>query len=324
MIAAFWLAPLVTTQLEEAVESTNQIMSNLQDFGRQIIGPVISILVIVVVALLLLRLLRTMVQKTIQRVMQRQDKPARELTLKANTLASVVESLGRMLIITIATMMILTNLGVQIAPLIASAGIAGVAIGLGAQSLIRDFINGFLILLEDQYSVGDVVDINGNSGTVEALDLRRTSLRAADGTFIIIPNGDIRTVSNMTKDWSRAVIDVDISYEDDVDRVIEILTDLLAGIERDPVLGDSIIAPADILGIQALGPYQVTIRLMVKTRPSEQWRVTRELRRRIVLALRGAGISVPYPQSVTVVRPNQEMDDQNAAGVDAAVDRRAP
>jgi small conductance mechanosensitive channel len=302
------LAPLesslskLPTTIEGAFSAPDRLVDGLLQLGRDAVGPLLSILVIVVVAFLVLRGLRTVVRHSIARVMERNDETARELMLKANTLSSVLESAARLLVLIVAGMMILSNLGLDIAPLIASAGVAGIAIGLGAQSLIRDFIGGFFILFEDQFGVGDVISVGDQTGTVELLSLRRTGLRAIDGSFIIVPNGDIRTVKNLTKEWSRAVIDVDISYDDDVDHAIAVLRELLEGIEHDPMIGDAVIAPADVLGVQALGQYQVTIRLMVKTRPMEQWRVERELRRRIKATLQQAGITIPYPHSVMLTR----------------------
>lgn len=297
------LDSLFTNAIKQAVSDPDLFAEYLGQLGRQAAGPALSILVIVVVSFLVLRALRMLVQKTIRRLMERSDQPARELTLKANTLSSVVESAGRMVVLIVAGMMVLDNLGFDIAPLIASAGVAGIAIGLGAQSLIKDLIGGFFILFEDQFGVGDVIRVNGAVGTVELLSLRRTGIRGIDGTFIIVPNGDIRLVENLTKEWSRAVIDVDISYDDDVDQAIAVLKDLLEGIENDPELGDAIIAPADVLGVQALGAYQVTIRVMVKTGPTERWRVERELRRRIKRGITEAGITIPYPHNVSIVRP---------------------
>lgn len=299
-------SPSVATAVDtvdKAVDNPDQAFQQFRDWASGAITPAISIIAIVLISFLLLRILRSIVRRTITRLIERGNQPTREVTLKANTLTYVIESAGRLVVIVVAGMMVLSNLGFNIAPLIASAGVAGIAIGLGAQSLIKDFINGFFILLEDQFSIGDVISVNGNGGLVEQLNLRRTGLRTLDGSFIVIPNGEIRTVTNKTKGWSRAMIDVDVSYDDDVDHAITVLQDLLDKFQQDPEFGSVVIAPAEITGVEALGPYQVTIRLLVKTLPAEQWRVQRELRRRIKLAFERAGITMPYPQSVTMVRP---------------------
>jgi small conductance mechanosensitive channel len=246
--------------------------------------------------------MRSLIRRTIPRLIERGNQPKREVMLKANTLAHVIESAGRLIVIVVAGMMILSNLGFNIAPLIASAGVVGIAIGLGAQSLIKDFINGFFILFEDQFAIRDTISVNGNSGLFEQLNLRRTGLRAFDGSFIIIPNGDIRTVTNKTKGWPRAMVDVDVSYEDDVDHAMTVLRNLIADLRDDPNIGGVIIAPPEITGIEALGPHQVTIRVLVKTLSAEQWRVQRELRLQIKHAFERQGLTIPYPHSVSVVR----------------------
>jgi moderate conductance mechanosensitive channel len=308
LVLAAKVSLLITgiTDTIDIVELPNDTATWLSDWGVRagtwLISATLSIGVIVLISLGLLRLLRSVVRRTVERVMERHDQPARELTLKANTLANVIESAGRMVVFIIATMMILSNLGLDIGPLLASAGVAGIALGFGAQSLIRDLINGFFILLEDQYSVGDVVMVNGDSGLVEHLSLRRTALRALNGTVIIIPNGDIRTVSNLTKDWARAVLDIAISYDDDIDHAMDVIREELADVENDPEIGDVIIAPAEILGVTELGQYQVMIRAWLKTKPMEQWRVQRELLRRIKKTLDRNGITIPYPHNVTIYR----------------------
>lgn len=299
----------IASQTDEVVHHMQVNWSSLADFGRTTIGPIISVLVILALALVILRVMRTLIRRMIRRLVERNEKPNRELTLKINTLSSVVESGGRALVIVIAGMMILSNIGINIAPLLASAGVVGIAIGLGAQSLIKDVIGGFLILFEDQYGVGDVISVNSYSGVVEHLSLRRTGLRGTDGSFTIIANGDVRAVQNLTKDWSRAVIDVDISHDDDIDQAVDTLVEMMKDIQDDPELGSAILEPAEVLSVQAMGPYQVTLRVLVKTRPMEQWRVQRELLRRIKKVFYSSGATIPYPRSETVVRA---LDEQTA------------
>ncbi len=300
---AFSLLNNITDSIsEDPGEAVVEAASWLTELIASAIEPAIAITVIVLLAMLALRILRMMVNRAAQKILQRNDRPSRELQLKADTLSSVLENAGRMVVFLIATMMVLSNVGLNIGPLLASAGVVGLAVGFGAQSLIKDFITGFFILLEDQYGVGDVVTINGATGTVEFISLRRTTIRAIDGTVITIPNGEILQVSNLTKDWARAVLDMDISYGDDIDRAIEVISQELEGIETDEQIGDVIIAPAEVLGVIALGPYQVTIRAWVKTQPMEQWGVQRELFKRLKLALDRNGITIPFPHQVTLVR----------------------
>lgn len=315
----------IASQTGDVIDHMQVNWSRLSDFGRATVGPIISVLVIVVLALAILRVMRTVIRRMIRRLVERNEKPNRELTLKINTLSSVVESGGRALVVVIAGMMILSNIGINIAPLLASAGVVGIAIGLGAQSLIKDVIGGFLILFEDQYGVGDVISVNSYSGVVEHLSLRRTGLRGIDGSLTIIGNGDVRAVQNLTKDWSRAILDIDISYDDNVDHAIRVLSDLMDGIEDDPIIGSAVVAPAEILGVQALGPYQVTIRVLVKTQPMQQWGVQRELLRRVKATLDTEGITIPYPHNVTVVRPTHGREaEQSALLVAAGLEPQAP
>lgn len=292
----------VSTVTGDTVEVAGEAATWFSELVARATGPAIAIAVIILLALLALRLLRMLVSRAVRRVMDRHDQPARELKLKADTLANVIESLGRMLIMLIATMMVLSNVGLDIAPLLASAGVAGLAIGFGAQSLIKDFISGFFILLEDQFGVGDVISVNGATGSVESLSLRRTAIRALDGTVVTIPNGEILQVSNLTKDWARAILDIDISYDDDIDRAMEVIADELEGIENDEKIGHVIIAPAEVLGVTTLGAYQVTIRAWVKTKPMEHWGVQRELLKRVKQALDRNNITIPFPHQVTLVR----------------------
>lgn len=274
----------------------NDVTDWLLDFAQAAIPRVTSIVVIVVIALLVLRLLRSTVQKFVRGVLERRDEQPRDLTQKAETLASVIESTGRFIVFIVAGMMVLTNLGLDIAPLIASAGIAGLAIGLGAQSLIRDMLNGFLILFENQYGVGDFVQIDPVSGTVEELTLRRTVLRSVNGAAIVIPNGDVRIVQNLSKGWSRAIVDINLAPEADDEQVMAILHDLFDNIQDDPELGPKILEPPTILGLTSVSINQVTYRAMFKTLPMEQWSIQRALQRRARRRLIAEG--VPFPATV--------------------------
>lgn len=272
------------------------MVDNLLNFAQSAIPRVASIVLIIVITFVILRVLRTTVQKFVRRVLERRDQPPRDLTQKAQTLASVIESTGRAIIIVIASMMVLTNLGLDIAPLIASAGIAGLAIGLGAQSLIKDMVNGFLILFENQYAVGDFVTIGEASGTVEELNLRRTVLRSIGGAAIVVPNGQVMVVENLSKGWSRAIVDMNVSPEADDDQVMAILHEVFDNIQEDEELGPKIVEAPTILGLSTVGINQITYRVMVKTLPMEQWAMERALRRRLRDRLLAAG--VPFPGTV--------------------------
>ena len=284
----------------------NDMSDYLLNFLELALPRVASILVIVLITFIILRLFRSTVQKFVRRILERRDQPARDLTQKAQTLANVIESTGRFLILLVASMMVLTNLGFEIAPLLASAGIAGLAVGLGAQSLIRDMISGFLILFENQYAVGDVVTIEPVTGTVEELNLRRTILRSINGAAIVIPNGEVKVVENLSKGWSRAIIDVSLAPHVDDEQVMEILHDVFDNIQEDETLGPKIVEPPTVIGMTAMTINQLTYRVMIKTVPLEQWTVERALRRRLRERLISENIAFPG----TVPGAPAEMVDQ--------------
>jgi small conductance mechanosensitive channel len=299
---------LLTTTPQELIDrfidiTRDDVFDQLRSKAEGAAQSAISIVIIVVVSFIILRLLRTFVGKLIARVQASPDQTPREMQQKAQTLANVVESTGRFIVITVAGMMILTNLGFDIAPLIASAGIAGLALGLGAQSLIKDTINGFFILMENHFAVGDVITVGAESGTVEEITLRRTVIRAVNGAQIIIPNGEIRTVENQSKGWSRAVLDVETASSVDDEKVLAVLHELLDEIQSDPVIGSQILEPPQILGISAITVTGVTFRVLIKTRPLQQWTVERELRLRIRQAFVENGIAMPVLTSATIAPP---------------------
>jgi small-conductance mechanosensitive channel len=299
---------LLTTTPQELIErfidiTRDDVIDQLRSKAEGAAQSAISIVIIVVVSFIILRLLRTFVGKLIARVQASPDQTPREMQQKAQTLANVVESTGRFIVITVAGMMILTNLGFDIAPLIASAGIAGLALGLGAQSLIKDTINGFFILMENHFAVGDVITVGAESGTVEEITLRRTVIRAVNGSQIIVPNGEIRTVENQSKGWSRAVLDVETAANVDDAKVLAVLHELLDEIQTDPVIGSQILEPPQILGISAITVTGVTFRVLIKTKPLQQWTVERELRLRIRQAFIENGIAMPVLTSATIAPP---------------------
>ncbi|MFN3336134.1 MAG: mechanosensitive ion channel family protein [Thermomicrobium sp.] len=271
-----------------------------------LIEPTIQAIVVVIIAWLVLRLARLAIHRGVARVLQGQRLTTRELANRVRTLTTLADSAVRVTIVLLTGLTVLAMYGVPIGPLLASAGVAGLAVGLGAQTLIRDIIGGIFIVLEDQFHVGDVITVNNVSGQVEALTLRYTALRTLDGAYVVIPNGEIRIVQNLSRDWARAVIDVALTPEEDVDRVVAVLQALLAELPSDPELGPLVLEPGEVFGVEAIGPQQATVRLAVKTRPLEQWRVARELRRRILVALREAGVSAPYPRTVTIIQPRRE------------------
>jgi small conductance mechanosensitive channel len=203
----------------------------------------------------------------------------------------------------VSGMMILREFQVDIAPIIAGAGIVGLAVGFGAQSIVKDVIAGFFIIFEHQFDVGDVVSGAGVSGNVERISLRFTQLRDLEGRVHYSPNGEFRVVSNLTRGWSRAVIDIAIGYGEDIDPVQGVLRDVADELRKDPDFVDEILEPMEIFGVDVLGDSSVTIRLVLKTLPGKQWPVAREFRKRVKIRFDALGIGFPFPQRVVHTVP---------------------
>ena len=234
-----------------------------------------------------------------------------EYKKRADTLGSVIQHLLNVFIIVIAVIMFLGQIGVEIGPILAAAGIVGLAIGFGAQSLVKDVINGFFILLEDQIRVGDVVQISGKGGLVEKLDLKMTILRDLAGNVHFIPNGNIDVVTNMTKGFSRYVFDIGVAYREDVDEVIDVIKQVGTELQNDPEFSADILEPVEILGLDQFANSAIVIKARITTKPIKQWRVGREFNRRLKIAFDQRDIEIPFPH-VTLYM-GQDKDGSAAA-----------
>lgn len=214
---------------------------------------------------------------------------------RAETLTHVLRDVARVFIVAVGVMMMLSEIGIDLKPLLAAAGLGGLAIGFGAQSLVKDVISGFFILLEDSIAVGDVVEIAGVSGLVEEVKLRSIRLRDISGSVHVIPNGIVDRVKNMTKGFSFYVFDVGIAYKEDVDRVMAVLVDIAEELRADPLYAEDILEPLEMLGVDRFDESAVIIRCRIKTMPIKQWRVGREMNRRIKKTFDAKGIEIPFP-----------------------------
>jgi small conductance mechanosensitive channel len=212
---------------------------------------------------------------------------------RAHTIGAVLRSIASILIWSIAVLTMLEELGVNLAPLLAGAGIAGIALGFGAQSLVRDFLSGLFMLLEDQFGVGDVIDTGVAVGTVEGVALRSTRLRDADGVVWHVPNGAITRVGNKSQQWSRALVDVAIAYDADVGAAVDVIREATDAVWHEPEFASRILAEPLVLGVESVTPGAVIVRITARTRPQEQLEIERELRVRVKAALEAAGIPVP-------------------------------
>jgi small conductance mechanosensitive channel len=239
-----------------------------------------KIVFILIVAAVLIRLLKSVTARLVAYT-RNQELPTGVRAQQLRTMASVINSVGTFVIVFLALMQILPVLGINMGPLLASAGIAGLAIGFGAQTLVKDVINGFFILFENQYDLGDVVKIGGVAGTVESMTLRRTVLRDMDGTLHTIPNSEIKIVSNLTRDWAQVAIQVAVDYTESSERVIQLLKEVGQEVRNDPHYADLLVADPEVPGIERVAGSEVDYLMLVKTKPGQQYAITRELRRRI-------------------------------------------
>ncbi|MGH9173515.1 MAG: mechanosensitive ion channel family protein, partial [Vicinamibacterales bacterium] len=221
---------------------------------------------------------------------------ALERRKRAQTIAGIVRRGLGIVIWTTAVLIVLRELDVDITPVLTGAGIAGLAVGFGAQTLVRDVITGFFLIVEDQVRVGDVAMVNGTGGLVEQINLRTIVLRDFEGVVHVIPNGEIKTLANRTKDYSYYVIDLGVDYDADTDRVMALVHEVGAQLKADAAFAPFILEPVEVLGVDDFKDSSVTLRIRIKTIPLRQWEVGRELRRRIKMALDRAGIKIPSPR----------------------------
>jgi moderate conductance mechanosensitive channel len=265
-------------------------------------GPGLRVLFIVLVAYALMRTVGLLVARFEHEMTLGTDLEALERAKRARTLGSVVRNVTTALVVGIALLMVLHEFNVDITPVLTGAGIVGLAVGFGAQTLVRDIISGFFMILENQVRVGDVASINGTGGMVEAINLRTIVLRDQQGTVHVFPNGGITTLANLTKDFSFYVIDIGISYDEDPDRVAAVLRETGASLQDDLAFSPSILEPIEILGVDNFGDSSVMMKVRIKTVPLKQWEVGRELRKRIKKAFDAHGIEIPFPQRVVTHR----------------------
>jgi small-conductance mechanosensitive channel len=258
-------------------------------------GP--KILLVTLVACLLIWILRTIAGKAAS--LQTRGLPGLR-TRQVRTLTSVITSVGVFVILFVAALEVLPLFGFDLGPLLASAGVAGIAIGFGAQTLVKDFINGFYILLDNQYDIGDKVSIAGVKGTVEDMSLRRTTLRDDDGTVHVVPNSQITIVSNLTRDWSQVAMRVVVAYSEPSDRIIELLQQIGEEIRRDPAFANQIVSDVQVPGIDRVGNGEAEYLMLLKTKPNQQFSVGRELRRRIKESFERNKIQAALPGRVYV------------------------
>ena len=258
-----------------------------------------KLLAIVLLAFILIRLLSVITRKMVEFSKRTSLHPAVRAQ-QISTIVGVVRSVGIFVIVLVALMQVLQAVGIYVAPLLASAGIAGLAIGFGAQTLVKDVINGFFILAENQFEIGDQIRVAGVQGTVEEITMRRTILRDTDGTVHTVPNGSMQIVSNMTRDWTQVTLHVAVDYSEDSDRVIKLLQEVAQEFYDDAEFHPDVVAEPEVPGIERVTGQEVDYLMLVKVRPGKQYAVARELRRRIKACMEKNKIKAGSPGQIYV------------------------
>lgn len=286
--------------MEEII--TTDFWEDLYINGKEwLITELPGLIIIFIVIMIALRASTFILKKLKKTLIHRADKKDKqdlaEAEKRITTLIGIISGGISVFLWTIFLMIALNKLGVEIGPILASAGIVGVALGFGAQELVRDFLSGFFILLEDQVRTGDIGIINGTGGTVEKIELRTITLRDFSGVVHIFQNGKINTLANMTKEWSAMVFDIKVDYYEDVDRVMEVIRDVGNELQKDELFSASILEPIEIFGIDDFAASAVIIKARFKTKPIQQWNVGREYRRRLKKAFDKMNIKIPFPHT---------------------------
>ena len=326
------MSSTAVASLSRSGDVTHQALSVpgwLTDHADTLIGVPLRILLIVIAAWIVRALAKRAITRIVQRILQPaesengDERPRRSgrgpsvlqrdrtranerRQQRAKTIGSVLSSTVTILIAIMGLAMILDQVGIALGPLLASAGVVGLAIGFGAQSLVADYLSGMLIMVEDQYGVGDSVDLGEAIGEVEHVGLRLTQVRDLNGGLWHIRNGEIMRVRNDSQEWARAVLDVSVAYDSNLETVENVLQETGKAMHQDPKFRDLLLEDPAVWGVQSLEPDGIVMRLAVKTVPLQQWGVTRELRRRVKEALDAAGVELPVNQRTVLMRAEDE------------------
>ena len=277
-----------------------ELLNNIQNWiVTELPGLIIVTIILFVTFKIVNFSLRKLKKTLVNRATKDSEVDTIEATKRINTLTHIIHGLIRIILWSIFIMIILQKLGVNIAPILASAGIIGLAVGFGAQELVRDFISGFFIILENQIRTGDVAILNGTGGLVEKINLRTTTLRDFAGVIHVFQNGKINNISNMTKDWSAIVFDIGVAYKENPQMVMDLMKQTGLELQNDPEFKDKIIEPIEIFGLDQFADSAIVIKARIKTKPIQQWNVGREYRKRLKYAFDQHNIEIPFPH-VTV------------------------
>jgi len=269
------------------------------DFGvSAIVNSAIQVAIIIIAAVILSMVIRLAIPKLIQSKIPRLRRETKEqLAARSKTLSHIIVQVLTVLLWVFTFVMILSQLGVDIAPLLAGIGVASLALGFAAQNIIRDYLHGFFIIMEDWYREGEVAIIQGTGGLVEKITLRRTVLRDLNGTMHIFPNSRVEQASNMTRDWSRVNLDVTVAYKENLDDVIRVINEVGQGLKDDPEWGKNLLTTPAVTRVNNLGDHGVEIKILADTKPITQWGLMGELRKRLKDRFDEVGIEIPWPHT---------------------------
>jgi len=274
------------------------LLTNLQNWIiTELPGLIITSIVFIISYHIIIFFIRKLKKLLIYKSGKSEKSDADEIGKRINTLTGILNSIIKIVMWGIFLMILLKKFGVDIGPILAGAGIVGVAIGFGSQELVRDFISGFFMLLENQIREGDVAIINGTGGAVEKIELRTTTLRDFSGVIHIFQNGKINTISNMTKEWSAMVFDIGVAYKEDIDTVMNVMREVGDELQKDENFKDDILEPIEIFGLDQFGDSALVIKARIKTKPVKQWNVGREYRKRLKNAFDLKNIEIPFPHT---------------------------
>ena len=296
------LAVQIQQQLADSAaalaERSTEVLEDATEALPAYLPALIRVAVILFLAVLFYRFIKFLIGRLVRRDIDTEDPVVKRLReQRAQTIASLLASFALVAVVTVTLLTVLSTFDVEIGPLLASVGVLGLAVSFGAQSLVKDVITGTFMLIEGQFGIGDVVRIGGVAGLVEKITLRTTILRDIDGAVHIIPNGTIDRVTNLTKTWSRAVLDIGVAYKEDIDRVLAVMRDLMREFHEDDQWGPLLVEPPEVAGVQELADSAVIVRITIKTLPLKQWEVAREARRRIKNRLDAENIEIPFPHT---------------------------
>ncbi|WP_374576209.1 mechanosensitive ion channel family protein [Phenylobacterium sp.] len=269
--------------------------------GERLVRSLLRIAFLIVISFAAMEIAGLLINQLVGRLLENATRRRQKAQL--NTLAPLMRGVAQTAIIIIGALMVMSEIGVQIGPLLAGAGVVGIAVGFGAQTLVKDFITGVFLLAEDIVAVGDVVNIGGFGGLVEQMTLRTIRLRDFDGTLHVFPYSEAQVVHNLTKSFSYYVFNLQISYDSDIDKAIEVMRDTGAKLMADPAYSEFIMEPIEVVGVDSLADSGVVIKARIKTRPIQQWNVGREYNKRIKQAFDANGIEIPYPHLKLVAAP---------------------